>query len=290
MKDNIFPAADIRFTVGNELDGKPLLALLKEKQVSHRLISKLKRTPLGITRNGLLIRTVDEIHSGDVIVLAALNDTRTEPNPTLDVPVAYEDESVIVFDKPVNMPVHPSYRHQGDTLGNFFSARCPSLTFRPINRLDRDTSGLCCVAKSAYAARLLQNGLEKRYTAVVCGVVERDGIVCAPIGRQDGSIIGRTVREDGQEAMTEYFVRDSNGSFTLLELKLHSGRTHQIRVHLSYIGFPLAGDSLYGGDTSVISEQALHCSSLSFTSPHSGRTVTLTSPVREDMAALLRLG
>ena len=288
MKDDFTSARSILFTVGEELDGKPLLVMLKEKRVSHRLITKLKRTPMGMTRNGLPIRTVDVVHSGDIISLAAVNDTHTEPNPTLDIPVVYEDESVVVFDKPIGVPVHPSYLHQGDTLGNFFAARFPQLTFRPVNRLDRDTSGLCCVAKSAYAASLLQGSLDKLYSAVVCGAVEEDGVISAPIGRQDGSIIGRTVREDGQPAVTEYTVMHSGERYSLLEIKLHNGRTHQIRVHLSHIGFPLAGDSLYGGDCTDISAQALHCSRLRFVSPHTGGEILLSSPIREDMAALLR--
>jgi 23S rRNA pseudouridine1911/1915/1917 synthase len=189
-----------------------------------------------------------------------MEDSRTlNGNLELAVPVVYDDEDVVVFNKPVNMPVHPSIKHQGDTLGNCFSAMYPGLTFRPVNRLDKDTSGLCVVAKNAHSANLLQSTVSKVYYAAVCGVLEGGGRINAPIGRVSESIILRQVMADGQEAVTDYDVVTTNGRYTLVKVTPITGRTHQIRVHFSYIGHPLAGDDMYGGDTSDIKEQALHC-------------------------------
>ena len=124
--------------------------LMKEKGVSRRLLTKLKRVPNGITLNGRHIRSVDEIKNGDIITLTIEDEKFLDPNRGLEVPVSYETENVIVFNKPVNMPVHPSINHRFDTLGNAFAGLYPELTFRPVYRLDRDTSGLCLIAKNQY--------------------------------------------------------------------------------------------------------------------------------------------
>ncbi len=264
--------------------------LINKEGVSKRFLSKLKRTENGITRNGLLIRTVDMVYKGDVIVLKTEDESFLEPNPDLDVRIAFENESLVVFDKPVGMPVHPSIKHQGDTLGNFFAAIYPKLTFRPVNRLDRDTSGLCLAAKNPYAAVTLQNSVKKVYYAVAEGKTEDYGTIDLPIAREKESIIKRTVRSDGQQAVTHYKAIDRNEKYTLLEINLETGRTHQIRVHFSFIGHPLAGDDMYGGDCSIIENQALHCGCLSFYDPLSGELINVSSPIRDDMKKLLIKG
>ena len=194
---------------------------------------------------------------------------------------------VVVFDKPVNMPVHPSIKHQGDTLGNCFSAMYPQLTFRPVNRLDKDTSGLCAVAKNPHAANVLQGTLKKVYYAVVCGEIASGGRIDAPIGRAGESIIRREVREDGQRAVTDYTIIKGNRKYTLLRVILLTGRTHQIRVHFSHTGHPLAGDDFYGGSTADTAYQALHCGELEFVSPVSKEIVRVSSPIRNDMEQLV---
>lgn len=178
--------------------------LIKDAGVSKRLISRLKRTENGITRNGSLIRTIDTVNTGDIVILQFQDTKILEPNFRLCVPIAFENENLVVFDKPVGMPVHPSIKHQGDTLGNFFAAKYPDITFRPVNRLDRDTSGLCITAKNAFAAAALQNSVKKVYYAVVTGYIDGEGIIDVPIAREKDSIIKRTVRQDGQRAVTHY--------------------------------------------------------------------------------------
>lgn len=262
--------------------------LLKECRVSKRLITKLKRIPDGITVNGVHKRVTDRVLSGDIICLRICECKTLEPNGDLHVPKAFENDGFVVYDKPVGMPVHPSVKHQGDTLGNCFAADYPGIGFRPVNRLDRDTSGLCLVAKSAYHAAALQGNTEKTYYAVVQGKLDGSGSIDLPIARQHDSIIKRVVREDGQRAVTHYKAISGNARFTLLEIKLETGRTHQIRVHFSHIGYPLAGDDLYGGDTEYIKCQALHCGELSVTDPITGTITKIRSDIRADMKNLIK--
>ena len=290
------------FIVDGNFSGRTCGEFLKSSGVSRRLIARLKRVECGISRSGFPIKTTDTVSEGDRIVLKSLDKTLLEPNPRLDVPVVYEDRDVIVFCKPAGMPVHPSIKHQGDTLGNFFAARFPGLTFRPVNRLDRDTSGLCAAAKSAYAANYLSGRISKVYMAVVQGIpLPRDvgnslikwqetgsGYrIDAPIGRAGESIIRREIREDGQQAVTNYTIIRSDGKHSLLRIELETGRTHQIRVHFSAAGHPLAGDDLYGGSREFCSAQALHCCEMSFPRPSDGAAVRLFSPIRQDMELLI---
>ena len=274
----------LSFTVDADENGSTVGDILRRRGVSRRLTVKLKRAENGITLNGEHIRTVDTVRSGDIISLLLRDEKTLEANGSLCAPVVYEDDDVVIFDKPVNMPVHPSAKHRGDTLGNLFAAEYPGLTFRPINRLDRDTSGLCAVAKNAHAANLLCGNINKVYYAAVCGEMTGGGIIDAPIARERDSIVKRVVRPDGQPAVTEYAVIKSSGKYTLLRVILHTGRTHQIRVHFSHMGFPLAGDDLYGGSREDISAQALHCGELSF--ELHGRAVRAESPIREDIMRL----
>lgn len=242
----------------------PLKDFLKSVGISKNLLTKLKRQHMGMTRNGILIRSIDMVHKGDTIILSLEDTTFLEPNGSLQVSISYEDDNVVVFDKPFQMPVHPSINHQGDTLGNYFSYLYPNKTFRPIIRLDRNTSGVCIVAKNQRSAGLLQRQIKKIYYAVVCGLVDEFGTIDAPIKREQDSIIKRIVAQDGQASITHYKRLSYNDDYSLVEVNLETGRTHQIRVHFSYIGHALAGDDLYGGITKDINRQALHCGKLIF--------------------------
>lgn len=243
-----------------------------------------------MTRGGGTVRSIDTVNKGDVIVLALEDDSFLEPNGALNVPIAFENESLVVFDKPSGMPVHPSVKHQGDTVGNFFAHRYPGLTFRPVNRLDRDTSGLCIIAKDALAAKLLQGSCKKVYYAAVHGDIPERGTIDAPIARERESIILRCVREDGQRAVTHYKKLLGSERYSLAEIDLETGRTHQIRVHFAHIGAPLAGDDLYGGLRDDISRQALHCGRLSFKDPLTGEPITVSSELPGDIKALFPTG
>ena len=259
--------------------------LMSVKGLSRRLITKIKYSE-GIMVNDNVSRTVDIIKSGDNVSVIMEDEKCLEENLSLDIPIVYDDDDIVVFNKPYGVPVHPSIRHYNDTLGNYFSALFKGVSFRPVNRLDKDTSGLCVVAKNAFAAAELQKSVDKTYYAVVKGEPDDEGEINLPIAREDGTIIKRKVDVAGQEAITRYkSVRRKNG-YTLLEIKLLTGRTHQIRVHFSYIGFALAGDELYGGDMSVMKRHALHCKTLEFIHPVTKEKIVVDSKIPDDMASL----
>lgn len=269
-------------------DGISAERLLRKNGISRRTLVMLKRIPNGITRNGILCRSVDILCKGDKIILRIPEKGGgTAPNFGLDVPIIYEDEDIICYDKPYGVPVHQSPGHYGDTLANVFAARFPDRPFRAVNRLDKDTSGLCLAAKSRLGANIPHENIGKVYYAVCCGKFPSPMRIDMPIGREDGSAIKRTVREDGKRAVTNVFPMEGNEKYTLLKIILETGRTHQIRTHLSHAGFPLAGDGLYGGDMSDIGRQALHCGEIVFISPIGGMEIKMSSPIPEDMRALI---
>ncbi len=276
---------EISYTVPAEFDGVQAQVFLKSRGISRRVLTALKRSG-GLTRGGGTLRTVDAVHAGEVITLRLDGgETSVAANPELSADVVYEDEDVVVFNKPPFMPVHPSQRHHDDTLANLFAARYPGLPFRPINRLDRNTSGLCVCAKNQFAAAALSGSISKVYYAITDGTPPGD-TVNAPIGRLGDSVIERCVTPDGKPAVT-HFRKIAGERRALLRITLETGRTHQIRVHMSHIGFPLCGDDMYGGDCTAISRQALHCGEVEFTLPVSGKRITVSAPLPEDMAAIL---
>jgi len=276
---------ELFLTVPQEFDGRTMQEFLKSRGFSQRTIIKLKHVKNGVTRRGELVRTIDAVYSGDEIRVVLEDAGGLEPNPDLKAGIAYEDEDVIVFDKPPYMAVHPSIKHSCDTLGNLFAAMFPDTPFRALNRLDRNTSGLCVCAKNRLAAAALSKKVEKVYYAVVDGEMG-SGEIEVPIGRVEDSIIYRNVTPNGQYALTLYEGIMHKNSRTLVRVILKTGRTHQIRVHFAYVGFPLCGDGMYGGDQSAIQRQALHCGEVSFTHPVSGKRITLTSELPEDIQAL----
>ena len=173
---------EIAITVPQEFDGAQAQDLLKNLGFSRRAMIRLKQTG-GLTRGGEVLRTVDVIRAGEELRVQLSEESgAVEPNPELYAAIAYEDEDVVVFDKPPYMPVHPSIRHHDDTLANLFAARYPGLAFRPVNRLDRNTSGLCVCAKNRFAASALADSLQKAYFAITDGIPPGN-TVNAPIGR-----------------------------------------------------------------------------------------------------------
>lgn len=261
--------------------------LRKYAGISAQMIKRLKAVPDGMTRNGQHLRTVDPVRSGDIIILHMPEVCKHLPNPALRLSIVYESSQILVCDKPVGMPVHPSILHREDTLANWFAAQYPDCGFHAVNRLDRNTSGLCLIAKTAYAANCLRNDVQKRYFALVGAGLHGVGTVDAPIARAQASMITRCVRADGKPAVTHYRVIEEMPDCTLLELTLETGRTHQIRVHMAYIGYPLLGDDLYGGDCSRIQAHALHCGAMTLTDPAAHKIITLQAPLRAEMQAFL---
>lgn len=287
----------VNFVVKDEHQGKSLTAFLRENGVSLALIKRIKFLPDGILVNGVKQNSDYKVKTGEQVVINAADTAENAQKSTVipqDIPmdIVYMDDCCMVVDKPYYMPVHPSFNHPTDTLANAFVGywknKGQEKIFRAINRLDKNTSGLVLIALDAYSAEKLKGNVDKTYTAVVQGRVEKlQGIIELPIARQTESIITRCVREDGQYAKTEYTVIKQNEQFSLLDIKLHTGRTHQIRVHFSHLGHSLAGDDLYGGSTEYITRHALHCRKLQFVSPYDNKKVTVNSNLPKDMADIV---
>ena len=287
----------VNFVVKDEHQGKSLTAFLRENGVSLALIKRIKFLPDGILVDGVKQNSDYKVKTGEQVVINAADTAENAQKSTVipqDIPmdIVYMDDCCMVVDKPYYMPVHPSFNHPTDTLANAFVGywknKGQEKIFRAINRLDKNTSGLVLIALDAYSAEKLKGNVDKTYTAVVQGRVEKmQGIIELPIARQTESIITRCVREDGQYAKTEYTVIKQNEQFSLLDIKLHTGRTHQIRVHFSHLGHSLAGDDLYGGSTEHITRHALHCRKLQFVSPYDNKKVTVNSNLPKDMADIV---
>ena len=276
----------LRFIVPPEWDKKTLREFLQTAHgVSGTTLKRAKRLPLGITQNGEHCRTVDPVHAGAEITVSVAGEEHAYRPYNLDIPVLFEDESMVVFDKPAGLPVHPSLGHPYDTLANVYAARAETAgcVFHPLNRLDRDTSGIVLVAKNAHAA---YNTVitKKLYLAILCGVPPKmSGTIDLPIGREGEDTQRRIVRADGQRAVTGYRVLASQGGFSIALMRLLTGRTHQIRVHMAHIGCPLLGDTLYGTESPLISRQALHCASLTWTHPMTRECIETISPLPTDI-------
>ena len=280
------------FTVTPEYDGKKVQNFLRGNvHISSRLLGKLKHFDDGLLLNGRHIRTIDIIRTGDLLTVNIPEDSAPAEPSNLKVIIPYEDEDVIVAEKPPFMTVHPTRNHQGDTLANAVAAHLESegkkAAFRPINRLDRDTSGLVVAGLNTYSASRLTGNIRKVYMAVVCGKLEGSGTIDAPIRRQNERYIFREVGEGGERAVTHWEAVKTDGELTLLKIRLETGRTHQIRVHFAYIGHPLVGDTMYGKADEKINRQALHCAAVSFEHPVSGKKIEIMSELPEDMKKLI---
>lgn len=233
---------------------------------SAALLRRLKDTH-EITRNGQHVRLVDGLQCGDCLSVTLKERCTLLPNPTVQAEIVYQDEDLIVYHKPAFTPVHPSIGHPDDTLGNLYAATKQG-GYHPINRLDANTTGLCLIARHALAAASLSGRVEKEYTALINGhLTEKSGCIDAPIAREDGSIIRRVVSPNGKRSVTHYEVVEETERYSLVRVRLETGRTHQIRVHFSHLGHPLAGDDLYGDIGSEFNHHMLCCTALSFPHP-----------------------
>ncbi len=281
--------AILTYIVDQQYDGQRLDSFLREKGgLSSSVIKRAKNIPNGLTMEGNHIRTIDPVKAGAVVRVDPGEEQRSYHKYHQPVEVVYEDDHLIVYNKPSDMPSHPSKGHPFDTLGNVFAAgeSTEGLTYRPINRLDKDTSGLVFVAKNQHAAWFYADRIHKTYLALVTGsLAEEQGRISGAIERESPDSIRRMVREDGQPAVTNYRLLRRYEGYTAVALLLETGRTHQIRVHMSHIGHPLLGDILYGGSTERISRQALHCYE-AVVLKEDGSQVVIKAQLPEDIARL----
>lgn len=275
---------EITFNITKQNNGTQIRDFLREFGVSASLLTKLKQTENGITLNGAFAKTIEHLSTGDVLKIRIENKGHMPtPKPT-DIKICYEDDDILVLDKPPLMPVHESRNHLGDTLSNFVAYHIKEDTaFRAVFRLDRDTSGLVLVAKHELSASKLAGKIKKDYYAVVEGIIDEGGTIDAPIARCGDSIIKRKVDKNGERAVTHYTPISHKDGCTLLKINLETGRTHQIRVHFSHLGYALAGDTLYGGSTDKISRQALHCKEICFTHPITEKDMVISTDFPKDM-------
>ena len=277
----------VRFIADRGDAGKMIKDILRGFGFSGTLIKRLKQSESGILKNGEPARTVDIIEPGDVITVNIPPCGAPPESSGAALKTLFEDEDLLCVDKPPGMPVHESRRHRGDAVSNAAASRLDG-AFRAVYRLDRDTSGALLIAKNELAAAKLAGRVDKDYYGVCLGVPKKSGVIDAPIARLDGSIIKRCVSEGGERAITHYEVLRYGGGAAFVRFRLETGRTHQIRVHMAHLGFPLAGDTLYGDGRGGIARQALHCGEIRFEHPISGERIAITSPLPEDMALLLK--
>lgn len=280
-----------------------LREFLHAKGISRRTLTATKYEGGHISVNGIERNVRHPLQIGDLVVV---HFPPEQPSAGLraeegELAILYEDEAFIIVDKPAGQSTIPSRDHPTGTVANlvagkFARERLPA-TVHVVTRLDRDTSGLLCIAKNRHIHHLLSeqmmaSGFHREYNAVVEGWPELDRFVInQPLGRKEGSIIERVVRQDGQYARTDVEVLrrlQRNGqNFALVKLVLHTGRTHQIRVHMQWKGHPLSGDDLYGGSTEMIGRQALHCATLGFTNPLTGTYQLFNSDLPFDMQYMI---
>ena len=287
-------------TVLPEEDGRMVKGILRGSlQLSYTLLKSLKWRENAILLNGQSVHVNVIVHTGDVVSVALSERTPREDlyRENAAAPdIVYEDEDLLVLNKPAGVAMHPK---ADDTSAPSLAAMLTGYLGEGsvphfVSRLDKGTSGLLIAAKSGYVHDRLRRALHsselrREYRAVAVGqVTPPRGVIDAPIGRADGSIIRRCVREDGLVSRTEYEVLQTTERFSLLRLRPETGRTHQLRVHMAYLGHPLAGDWLYGTeDKNLIARPALHSYELWFTQPITGQELHFTAPIPQDMQRLL---
>ncbi|MBQ7935497.1 MAG: RluA family pseudouridine synthase [Clostridia bacterium] len=282
--------------------GRTVLSFLKSKGFSARVLGGLKRNPYGITIGRKRVTVQKQLKKGDTLTVRIANRESQVDNEHIqpvDIPltILYEDEDVLVVDKPPHLAVHPTLGNRGATLAGavafYMKKQNREFVFRPIHRLDKDTSGVILLGKNAHSAGVLGEDLKKKniertYLAILEGILpEKDGTVDAPIARRPGSVLGREVNPSGEQAITHYKVLQEKNGYSLVALKLDTGRTHQIRVHMSYLGAPVAGDFLYGTEDADLGRHALHSASLRFTQPVTGEKLHFICPLPEQLKAYL---
>ena len=255
--------------------------LLKQKlKFSRRMLTDLKNNN-GIAVNGNAVFSNFIVKNGDTVSVTLPENNSDIPPEKGDLDIVYEDEFLLVINKPSGIPVHPTLNFKNGTLANFvmYHYKDAPFVFRPVNRLDKDTSGLVLIAKDKHTAfalseQLKNNKIRKIYRALVCGTPPESGEIDAPIQRCDDSIIKRCVHPDGKPSKTLFRTLSTENGLSLVVAEPITGRTHQIRVHFAHIGHPLYADFLYGEE---IENQtfSLHCHSLIFPHPETGEELKI---------------
>ncbi len=282
---------ELHFLVPPAFDGVKLKSFLRGPcKLSNRLMTRQKWVFNGITVNGVHAYVTKIVHTGDQVCVRLPDVQQEIPAIPMPLEIVWEDEDLLVVNKPPYMPVYPTPGHDHDSLANAVAAHCQEnrapFSFHPVYRLDKNTSGLLVLAKHSYGASVLASGVEKEYLAVCEGVLHGQGTISAPIRLKQGHGIQREVgeEENAQAAVTHWkaVAPCDDGGHTWLKIRLETGRTHQIRVHFSHFGHPLAGDDLYGGSRRLIQRQALLCHLAQFSHPVTHELLTFQIPLPSD--------
>ncbi|HJC42878.1 MAG TPA: RluA family pseudouridine synthase [Candidatus Mediterraneibacter gallistercoris] len=290
----------ITYTIDSASAGLRIEQYLRRRGYSYQNLTQLKKMRESILINGVWSYMRTAVKNGDILTVH-IQEPESSPNiPPVKLPldIVYEDEDIVVVNKPAGMPVHPSLNNYENSLANglmyYYQEQGKPFIFRCTNRLDRDTSGLTVVAKHMVSSSILssmgmRHEITREYLAIVRGALNpSEGTIDAPIGRTGSSLIERKIDfENGERAVTHYRVVEEQNGHSLVSLILETGRTHQIRVHMKYIGHPLVGDYLYNPDMEYIDRQALHSHRLSFTHPVTGEKMEFTAPLPTDMRKIL---
>ena len=268
--------------------------LLDKMNISVRMLCSIKKEK-SVTVNGKYVPMHTMVYGGDIIKIELPHESNEYEAQQMGIEVLYEDFDLLVVEKPFGMVVHPTRNHLENTMLNalkyYFDENGIKSKVRFVNRLDRDTSGILIVAKNAYAHSVLTKDtsmweMHKKYIAVVEGKLDESGTIRLPIIKSEDGI-RRMVDENGQECVTHYRTIKSNERASFVELELETGRTHQIRVHMSAMGHPIFGDELYGGNLDLIERQALHCIELGFYSPRLEKEIRVKTKLHDDITELL---
>lgn len=291
---------DFIHKVTPEDEGLELREIMREHfDFSARLRNRIKREKLVLV-NGVSTPGWKKPAVGDIISITLPDETSGFEPQNIPLEIVYEDDDLMIINKQPGLIVHPTKGHPSGTVANalmyYMEQTGKPFKIRFVNRLDMDTSGLLVVAKNSYCQndytnQMKENTVEKRYKAIVRGIVESDeGTIDLPIGRPDPDHVRRGVMEGGAPSVTHYKVLDRYNGYSLVELLLETGRTHQIRVHMSHIGHPVLGDWLYEGlNPNLIDRQALHAAELTFTHPITKERVTFRAPLPEDIKRAIDL-
>ena len=289
----------ILYNITTEYNAYIIEKFLKAQGYSSSNITAIKKMPNNVVIDGEWVHMNYKLKTGDILTVNITEEASSEKIPPIkmDLDIVYEDEDIIVINKPAGLPIHPSLNHYEDSLANglayYFKSQGKAFIFRCANRLDKNTSGLTVIAKHLVSGNILSTMVKNRefhreYYAIIRGSLEQpQGTIDAPIGRVDDSIITRCVDfEHGERAVTHYKVIDKKNDHSLLSINLETGRTHQIRVHLKYIGHPLIGDQLYNPDFEYMQRQALHSRKISFNHPITKKAMEFVAPLPVDMQKL----
>ena len=283
------------FTVTAAYNGKKLVCFLRgECGLSASLTATLRHTREGILLNGIPSRTIDRVCEGDTVTVHIPDNTVPPLTCEMELEVLYEDEDVIIINKPAGISMHPNHNHPNGTLANALAAYLqktgqPPCCARAVGRLDKGTSGIVVFAKNRFAAAALSQNIKKEYIAIACAQLEDTGTVDAGIIRPFKEKTLRAVSPQGERAVTHWRVVQRLNGASLIALTLETGRTHQIRVHMAYMGAVLLGDDMYGAaPTPLMSRPALHCKSLELVHPVTGERMFFDVPMPRDMTEAVK--